>query len=73
VGKDLNPVALLPDRVLRDVIAMVVGQEQELHVEPVPLGRLEQRSRGPARVDDHRLAVLLVAHEVRVGKPVRLH
>jgi hypothetical protein len=73
VGEDLHPVALLPDRVLRDVVPMVVCEQQQLHIEPVALSGVEQRARGSARVDHDRLPVLLVADEIRVGKPVLLH
>ena len=66
VGQDLHPVALLPDGVLRHVVAVMVGEQQELHVEPVTLGRLEQRSGRPARVDHHGLAVLLVSDQVGI-------
>ena len=47
VGQDLDPVALLPDVVLGHVVGVVVGEQEQLHVEPEPLRRLEQRLRGP--------------------------
>ena len=43
VGHDLHAVAVLPHGVLRHVVAVVMGEQQELDVEAVPLGRLEQR------------------------------
>ena len=59
-------MALLPDGVLRHVVAVMVGEQQKLHVEAVTLGRLEQRSGRAARVDHHRLAVVLVPDQVGV-------
>ena len=73
VRHDLHPVALLPDVVLGHVVGVVVGQQQQPHVEPVPVGGLEQRLGRAARVDHHAGAALLVAHEVGVREPVRLH
>ncbi len=73
VGEDLDAVALLPDGVLRHVVSVVVREQQQLHFETVTLGRFEQRPGRPARVDHHRLPVLLVPDEVSVGEPFRLH
>ena len=66
VGEDLDAVALLPNGVLRNVVAVMVGQQQQLHVEAVTLGGLEQRPGGPAGVDHHSLAVLLVPDQVGI-------
>ena len=43
MGHDLHPVALLPHVVLGHVVRVVVGEQQQAHVQPVPVGGLEQR------------------------------
>src|SRR3954451_7768178 len=73
MGEDLDPQPLLVDAVLGHVVAVMVGEQQVRHGQFEPLDRLEQRTRRPARVDEHAVAALLVGHEVGVGEPIRVH
>ena len=73
VGEDGHGVALAHLVEVRDVIAVVVRDEDVGHAEAVPLDRGDDRLRRPAGVDEDGAAAWAVADDVRVGEPPGLH
>jgi hypothetical protein len=67
-------VVAAADRVVAgDVVAVGVRGEQVRHRQAVPRDRVEERPEGRAGVDEDRRPARLVADQVGVREPIRVH